>query len=79
MNGTSGNDTVLPSTPAGLGFDTAMIALAALGFGLVPCFAKSLADAGMPSSMVAFCRYMVAAVALAPFLKLDRKGRITTA
>jgi drug/metabolite transporter (DMT)-like permease len=79
MNGTSGNDTVLPSTPAGVGFDTAMIALAALGFGLVPFFAKSLADAGMPSSMVAFCRYMVAAVALAPFLKLDRKGRITTA
>lgn len=56
-----------------------MIALAALGFGLVPFFAKSLADAGMPASMVAFCRYMVAAVALAPFLKLDRRGRVTTA
>ena len=68
-----------PARPTGAGFDTAMIALAALGFGLVPFFAKSLADAGMPASMVAFCRYMVAAVALAPFLKLDRRGRVTTA
>lgn len=56
-----------------------MIALAALGFGLVPFFAKSLGDAGMPAPMVAFCRYMVAAIALAPFLKLGRVGRATTA
>ena len=62
-----------------VGFDTAMIALAAIGFGLVPFFAKSLGDAGMPAAMVAFCRYMVAAVALAPFLKLGRAGRTTTA
>ena len=59
-------------------FDTSMIALAAFGFGLVPFFAKSLGDAGMPATMVAFCRYMVAAVALAPFLKLGRIGRTTT-
>jgi drug/metabolite transporter (DMT)-like permease len=56
-----------------------MIALAALGFGLVPFFAKSLGDAGMPAPMVAFCRYFVAATALAPFLKLGRAGRTTTA
>jgi drug/metabolite transporter (DMT)-like permease len=61
-----------------VGFDTAMIALAALGFGLVPFFAKSLGDAGMAAPMVAFCRYMVAALVLAPFLKLGPVDRITT-
>lgn len=56
-----------------------MIALAALGFGLVPFFAKSLADEGMPASMVAFCRFMVTAVVLIPFLRFDKRGRVTTA
>jgi drug/metabolite transporter (DMT)-like permease len=60
-------------------YSTIMIALAAFGFGLVPYFAKSLVDAGLPEPMVAFSRYMIAAVVLAPFLKLGREGRTTTA
>jgi drug/metabolite transporter (DMT)-like permease len=69
-----------PSRPApGVAFDTLMIALAAVGFGVVPFFAKSLADAGMPAQAVAFSRFMLAAVAFAPFLKLGRAGRSTTA
>jgi drug/metabolite transporter (DMT)-like permease len=71
-----------PTNPSrathGVVLATAMVALAAFGFGLVPYFAKSLLDAGMPAPAVAFSRYVVAALALAPFLKLGPQGRTTT-
>lgn len=57
---------------------TALVTLAAIGFGVVPYFAKSLTDAGMAAPAVAFSRFVIAAVLLLPFLALRRQDRVTT-
>ncbi len=48
---------------------TAFIVLAAIGFGTVPFFARSLSDAGMAPSTIAFYRYAFSALLLLPFFK----------
>lgn len=45
--------------------------LAAIGFGMVPFFAKNLTDGGMAAPAVAFYRYALVALALSPFLLLE--------
>lgn len=62
----------------GSSVSTAMVALAAVGFGLVPYFAKSLADAGISASAIAFFRFALTALVLSPFLLFDREARSTT-
>lgn len=51
---------------------TFAIALAAIGFGLVPFFARGLADAGASPPLIALARYGTAALLLSPLL-LQRK------
>ena len=57
---------------------TISIALASIGFGLVPFFAKSLTDAGMASPAVAFYRFALTSFVLLPFLKIGKDGRFQT-
>ncbi len=52
--------------------------LAAVGFGLVPLFAKGLTDAGLAAPAVAFYRYGLVAVVLSPFLLVGRETRRAT-
>ena len=52
--------------------------LAAIGFGTVPLFAKSLTDAGLAAQAVAFYRYALVAAALSPFLLIGPRDRSTT-
>ena len=68
----------LASSDRGTALATALIALAAIGFGMVPYFAKSLTDSGMSPAAIAFYRYALAAVALLPFLALRRADLRTT-
>ena len=57
---------------------TVMVALAAVCFGVVPYFAKSLGDAGIAAPAIAFYRFGLTALVLSPFLLLRRDGRSTT-
>lgn len=50
----------------GLGLATLGVVFASVCFGLVPLFARSLTDAGMPPHAVAFARYLLASALLAP-------------
>jgi len=50
------------------------IAAAAVGFGSVPYFAKTLTDSGMAAQAIAFYRYLLVAVVLSPFLFVGSKA-----
>lgn len=52
--------------------------LAAIGFGMVPFFAKTLTEAGLAAQAVALYRYILVALALLPFLLIGPKARSTT-
>jgi len=52
--------------------------LAAVGFGLVPIFAKNLTDAGIAAQAVAFYRYLLVAIVLLPFLSIGQGMRSAT-
>ena len=58
---------------------TLLICIAAVGFGSIPYFAKSLTESGMTAPAVAFYRYAFTAIALSPFLLLGRETRSITA
>ncbi|HUV23243.1 MAG TPA: DMT family transporter [Gammaproteobacteria bacterium] len=47
---------------------TTLVLLACFCFGTIPCFARSLTDAGMASHAVAFYRYGISALVLFPLL-----------
>lgn len=49
---------------------TILVGISAVFFGLVPYFARSLIEAGIAPPAIAFYRYMFAAVAFLPFLRL---------
>ena len=51
---------------------TLAVMFACVSFGTVPFFAKSLTDAGLSSSAIAFYRYIFSAIVFAPFLFRDR-------
>lgn len=51
---------------------TVIIAISALGFGLIPFFARSLTDSGMASAAVTFFRWGMSAAVLLPFLRLSQ-------
>jgi len=53
---------------------TFAVMLACVSFGTVPYFAKSLTDAGLSSSAIAFYRYILSAIIFAPFLFKDRSN-----
>lgn len=55
-----------------------MILLASVGFGLVPVFARELAEEGLASSVIAFFRYGLLFALLAPFLNLVGAKRKAT-
>ncbi|MDD7912178.1 DMT family transporter [Pseudovibrio exalbescens] len=57
---------------------TALIALTAVCFGLVPLFAKELQGQGVGSAAIALYRYIFSAVLLSPFLPLS-KGKLRQA
>ncbi len=54
---------------------TFLVMLSSIGFGTVPFFAKSLSEAGMASPAIAFYRYALTALALLPFLSLEKTMR----
>ncbi len=56
---------------------TVTATLAAVGFGMVPFFAKTLTDGGMAAQAVAFYRYVLVAIVLLPFLSI-RPGAWST-
>ena len=58
---------------------TLAVGMAAVCFGSVPYFAKTLTDAGMVAPAIAFYRYLLVAVVLSPFLLLGTKTRSATA
>ena len=60
----------------GQAFWTLMVILCAIGFGLVPVFARGLTEAGMAAPAVAFYRYALTALVTLPFLALspDKRG-----
>jgi len=55
------------------------VAMAAVGFGSVPYFAKTLTNSGMAAPAIAFYRYLLVAIVLSPFLLLGAKSRPATA
>lgn len=57
---------------------TLLVVFAAIGFGTVPFFAKSLTEAGMAPAAVAFYRYTFAAIVLSPFLRWGKEQRAIT-
>ncbi len=63
--------------PGGLA-PTLAVAAAAVGFGSVPYFAKSLTDSGMLPVAIAFYRYLLVGVVLIPVLQLGRRRRRAT-
>ena len=67
------------SLPARKGVAAFAVALAAVGFGMVPFFAKTLTEHGMAAAAVAFHRYLLVAVVLSPFLALGAGSRRATA
>jgi drug/metabolite transporter (DMT)-like permease len=58
----------------GQAFWTLMVMLSAVGFGLVPVFARELSAAGMSATAIAFCRHALTALVTVPFLAL-RPGK----
>lgn len=58
----------LSGDPVRLG--TFLVGCSAICFGLIPFFARSLTEAGLAPPAIAFFRYMFAAVAFLPFLRL---------
>lgn len=71
MSAPSPSDTAR-SVPA---LHTVLVVLAAMGFGTVPYFAKSLTEAGMDASVIALSRYVIGAAVLSPFLRFGRGER----
>ena len=65
-------------TSSGDLLSTLAVATAAIGFGSVAYFAKSLSDAGMAPVAVAFYRYLFVGVLLLPFLRITRNTRSAT-
>ncbi len=59
---------------SGLWLATFAVMFACISFGTVPYFAKSLTDAGLSSSAIAFYRYVLSAIIFAPFLFKDRSN-----
>ena len=57
---------------------TLAVGLAAVCFGSVPYFARTLTDAGMAAPAIAFYRYLLVAVVLSPFLLLGPRHRAAT-
>ena len=57
---------------------TFMVVLAGIMFGSVPFFAKALTQTGLAPPAVAFYRYLLVGVLLAPFLDLRRSNRVAT-
>lgn len=57
---------------------TAALLLAAVCFGLAPWFARSLLDAGLSPTAVAFFRFLTSATMLAAFLRLRGEQRTAT-
>lgn len=55
------------------GTATGIIVASAVGFGLIPFFARSLTESGMAASAVTFLRWSLSAVILTPFLQLTRQ------
>lgn len=62
----------------GQAFWTLMVMLCAIGFGLVPVFARGLTEAGMAASAIAFYRYALTALVTLPFLALSPEKRWPT-
>jgi drug/metabolite transporter (DMT)-like permease len=58
---------------------TLLIAVASVGFGCVAFFARELTDGGLAASSVAFYRYIIAAVVLAPWFPIGRAKRRSAA
>ena len=54
---------------------TVMVAVSAVGFGLVPIFARGLIDAGIAVPAIAFYRFAFTAALLLPFLMVSRDKR----
>ncbi|MEM7221554.1 MAG: DMT family transporter [Pseudomonadota bacterium] len=61
-----------------IGLATLLVSLSAIGFGLVPWFAKGLLAAGLDSAAVAFYRFLLAGIVLLPFLALAPEKRAAT-
>ena len=70
--------TASSDSPKNIAIYTGMVMLAAVGFGTVPYFARSLTEAGMSASAIAFCRYAITAVVLLPYLNLREAFRTAT-
>lgn len=64
---------LLESVQPGPTVATAIIALSAVGFGLIPFFARNLIDTGMASSAVTFYRWGLSALLTLPFVRLTRR------
>lgn len=62
----------------GRAFWTLMVMLTAVGFGLVPLFARELSAAGMSAPAIAFFRYALTALMGLPFLSFGRDKRRLT-
>jgi drug/metabolite transporter (DMT)-like permease len=60
---------------SGQTFWTLMVMLCAIGFGLVPMFARGLTEAGMAAPAIAFFRYALTAMVTLPFLALSPEKR----
>lgn len=61
-------ESALPVRSPSPGLALFGVIAASVGFGLVPLFARGLTAEGMAPHAIAFCRYVVAAVAFAPAL-----------
>lgn len=68
------SQTDLTNENSGMWLATFAVMFACISFGTVPYFAKSLTDAGLSSSAIAFYRYILSAVIFAPFLFKDRSN-----
>lgn len=55
---------------------TMMIVVSVIGFALVPLFGKTLSNAGLASSAIAFYRYALAGLLLLPALRLTSEKRV---
>ncbi|MGD2042339.1 MAG: EamA family transporter [Acidimicrobiia bacterium] len=75
----SGPIRLLGSFQPGQAVATGIIAISAVGFGLIPFFARGLTDAGMASSAVTFYRWGLSAALTLPFLRLTRKKLVPLA
>ena len=62
-----------PTTEHSALFPTLLVALAAIGFGLVPLFARTLTDLGFTATEVAVIRYSIPAIVFLPMFWRERR------